>query len=347
MTPPQLLQALQARGLAGTPAEGSANTATAPATAPTAEGVSPAPATPTPHDRPWYIAALLGVSGWFAGIFLLVFIAILVQPDSAGKAGVTGALLLGAAWAMFKADPEGVFLAQFAFALSIAAQCLLLFAIGSNFHSAAPVVATALALQLALTLLIPNRLHCTISAVFATIVWALTLRFTLFGDIEYGYRLTEHASSPADALMGWLLAWLPVAAALWALIRREPAWMARGWQAVLRPVMNGLVIGLALGTLVSRPFESFYWFGSGSAQAGWLALWPLLSALGALGGIAAAFALRSRALMGACIVAALLHLSQFYYELGTSLLLKSLLMLAMGGAMLLAAKALTHEGSKA
>jgi len=69
-------------------------------------------------------------------------------------------------------------------------------------------------------------------------------------------------------------------------------------------------------------------------------LWPLLSALGALAAVAAAFARRRRGLMGVCVVAALLHVSHFYYALGTSLVVKSLLMLAMGGAALIAARVL-------
>jgi uncharacterized membrane protein len=69
-------------------------------------------------------------------------------------------------------------------------------------------------------------------------------------------------------------------------------------------------------------------------------LWPLLSAGAALAAVAAAFALRSRALMGACMVAVLLHVSHFYYALGTSLLLKSLLMLLTGAALLFTARRL-------
>jgi len=72
----------------------------------------------------------------------------------------------------------------------------------------------------------------------------------------------------------------------------------------------------------------------------------MLSAGAALGAVAAAFALRSRALMGACILAVLLHISHFYYVLGTSLLLKSLLMIALGVALLLASRAVTKATSE-
>jgi uncharacterized membrane protein len=41
--------------------------------------------------------------------------------------------------------------------------------------------------------------------------------------------------------------------------------------------------------------------------------------------------------MAVCVVAALLHVSHFYYVMGTSLLVKSMIMLAMGAAFLGAA----------
>jgi uncharacterized membrane protein len=113
--------------------------------------------------------------------------------------------------------------------------------------------------------------------------------------------------------------------------------MAAGRQEIARPVANGLIFGLAFATLISQPFETFGVFGH-SPRVGWLALWPMLSALASLGALAAAFALGSRGLMGLCVLAALLHMSHFYYAVGASLLFKSVLMLAMGAACLAAAR---------
>ena len=101
-------------------------------------------------------------------------------------------------------------------------------------------------------------------------------------------------------------------------------------------------MGLAFGTILSQPFESIVFFGSGSVRENWLAMWPLLSALASLGALVAAFALGSRGLMGICVLAALLHMSHFYYAMGASLLLKSLMMMLMGAACLVAAWKLRH-----
>jgi len=295
---------------------------------------TPAPLT---SARPWYIGLLLGASGWLAGGFLLVFVAMLFHPDTAGAAAVSGVVLLAAAWGLFKADPDGAFVSQLALALSFAGQCLVLFAMVEGTHALVAVAAAAFVLQAAMLGLMPNRLHRLMSALFALIAWALMWRFGLFGEPSWN-GANGSAPSLLAALAGWLITWLPVGAAVWLLIRHEPVWIARGWAPVLRPALTGLIVGIAFATLISYPLESFRWWGNAPVRTDWLALWPLLSAAAALGAVAAAFALGSRALMGAGIVAVLLHVSHFYYALGTSLLLKSLLMLLMGVALLLAAR---------
>lgn len=302
--------------------------------------------TPTAASgRPLAISLLLGVSGWFAGIFMLIFVALLIHPDNAASAAVTGSVLLAAAWGLFMVAQDGalVFLAQLALALSIAGQCLVVYAMGDHAGSLGPIAAGALVLQVVLALAMPNRLHRTLSTLFATIAWALTVRFMLL-DAHADWHRDQAPRLPSlpAVLGGWLLTWGPVAAALWWALRNESAWVARGWAALAQPLTTGLVAGLAFATLASQPLESTLWFDRGT-DAGGLAMWPLLSALAALGALAAAFAQGRRGLMALCAVAALLHVGYFYYALGTSLLLKSLLMLAMGVACVVAARALRSK----
>ena len=294
--------------------------------------------------RPLAISLLLGVSGWFAGIFMLIFVALLIHPDGAASAAVTGIVLLAAAWGLFMVAHDGaqVFVAQLALALAIAGQCLVVYAMSSHARSIGPIAAAALVLQVVLALVMPNRLHRTLSTLFATIAWALTVRFVLFdAHADWHRDHPPQATALPAALGGWLLTWGPVAAALWWALRNETAWAARGWAALAQPLTTGLIAGLAFATLASQPLEEMRWFGG--ANAGSLALWPLLSALAALGALAAAFAQGRRGLMALCAVAALLHVGCFYYALGTSLLLKSLLMLAMGVACIVAARVLRSK----
>ena len=292
--------------------------------------------------RPWYIGLLLGASGWLAGGFLLGFVALLFHPNSAAGAAVSGGVLLAAAWSLFKVDRDGAFTSQLAMALSFAGQCLMLFAMTQHTHGLAAIAGAAFVLQAGMLLLMPNRLHRVMSALFALIAWALMWRFGLFGEPAWSGSGASSATAPSlpAALAGWALTWLPPGAALWLLIRVEPGWIARGWAPVLRPALAGLIVGIAFATLVSQPLESFRWWGNAPVRQDWLALWPLLSAGAALAAVAASFALGSRALMGACIVAVLLYVSHFYYELGTGLLLKSFLMLAVGAALLFTARRL-------
>lgn len=299
-------------------------------------------------NRPLAISLLLGVSGWVAGGFTLMLVELMFRPDTSGQAAFSGLLLLGMAWWLFTTDRDGerVFVAQLALALSIAGQCLVLFAMTKDAHGIGPIASAALLLQIALALVMPNRLHRSLSTFFALVAWALTVRFVLFGEPEYGYRsgMLYGTSLPA-ALAGWLLAWVPVGAMLGVAIRREVMWGGRSWAPALSAIVTGLIGGLAFATLASHPFESFLWFGGQGANVGYLALWPLLSALASLGALAAAFELRRPGLMAMCVAAALLHVGHFYYALGTSLLVKSLLMLMMGGVFLAGAYALRSKES--
>lgn len=302
------------------------------------------PASPlsTPHDRPLAISLLLGASGWVAGLFMLAFIAMLFRPDEPAQAAICGLVLLAAAWGLYKVDSDGaqVFIAQLALAFSIAGQCLMLFALSGRAHSIVAIANAALVLQILLALVMPNRLHRTLSTVFACIAWALTVRFGLLGAPSFDWRgnMPRVTLSLAAAIAGWLVAWVPIIAALWWSIGHGATSALQRRPALVQPIVTGLTIGLAFATVASQPFESWRWLGGGEADVGGLALWPLLSAFGALAAVAAAYARRQRGLMSVCIVAALLHVSHFYFALGTSLLVKSVLMLAMGGIALIAAR---------
>lgn len=292
-------------------------------------------------DRPWYIGLLLGTAGWVAGIFVLIFVAMLWKGDGAAGAITSGAILLAAAWGLYRVDREGAFVSQLALALSIAAQFLLLFGLAETLgskHEFAGIAFIALVLQAFLVIVMPNSLHRTMSALFACTAWAFLVRFGLWDHSTNlwsgGGRQVE--PSHALALAGWAVSWLPIAGVLYMLVRREPEWMARGWQAVLRPAATGLVLGLAITTLLSQPLESLP-FGDSHGRGGF-SVWPLLSAFAALGALAAAFALGSRGLWATCVVAALLHVSHFYYAMGASLLVKSLTMAAIGAILLYAAR---------
>lgn len=318
------------------------------------KGVIPANAPAAPEDssnRPWFVSLLQGAAGWLAGIFLLVFLGLVFKPESTPALAGLGVVLLAAAWFMYYADRHGAFLDQLALAISIAGQCAVAASVLKNHYSALGASVLALFLQIVVLIVMPNRIARTLAAVFATISWVYTVRFSLRpGSIDNIFYEERYAGAPIDSLgawalpVGWLLTWVPlVSLAAW-LILREPQWMASSLRKVARPLLTGLLLGLSAGAIVAEPFTLVI-LGTELWGRGvdWLAIFPLLSIALAMFAAYCAFRVRSHALLGSAIFAALLHLARFYYLYGTTLLWKSVIMLCAGAALLLAGIALRER----
>jgi hypothetical protein len=288
------------------------------------------------NERPWFISIVLGLSGWLAGIFALACVALLFKPDTpAGFAGA-GLILLLAAFGLYAADRSGAFFDQLALALSIAGQLALTWAAADALKSEATTAALVAMMQVILLFVMPNALAKVLAAVFACCAWALAIRFAWWGPSD-SYVMHQQITL-AHALLAWFVVWIPIIAAVYGLIKTERLWMASRLRRLARPALNGLLVSLALATWVSEPNTNvLLWGGERQVPTNWLSLWPLLGAAGALYAALAAFQLRSRAMIGVSIAGALLHVAQFYYLLGTSLLMKSVIMLGVGVAALVTA----------
>ena len=304
-----------------------------------ARGVSADAAPPDVDNthRPWFVALLTGAAGWFAGVLLLCFIAIAFEPKSSVTIFVIGASLLAAAWVMYRSDREGIFLDQLALALSIAGQLAVAWSFLGDVKSTLVVAATLLALQLAIFVIMPNRAARTIAALFATIAWVYTLRSGLnpHSSNEDFWDDFEHTQPSASMMtLRWLLTWVPPLLLVWKLISRESEWMAGPLRSFARPLLTGLLLGIAAGGMATEPFMVFA-FGNeaiGMHMSLW-ALFPLLSLALALVAAYGAFRLRSPGLIGFAVFAALVHLSRFYYFYGTTLTWKAVIMLCLGVAL--------------
>jgi hypothetical protein len=294
------------------------------------------------HDRPWFISIVLGASGWLAGVFVLIFVATLFKPDSAGGIALAGLVLLSAAFGLYAADRNSEFFDQLALALSIAGQLAMVSAIYDATDSATATAALTCAMQVVLLFVMTNPLAKVLAVFFACCAWALTVRFGWWG--ESSYNTVRHVTL-MPALTGWFVVWLPIVGAIHALVKTEASWMAGAAQPIARAALIGLLVSLALATWLSEPFGSLM-FWDEQRQINWMALWPLLGAMGALLGAVYAFRIRNRVLIGVAAVGALLHVGQFYYLLGVSLLIKSCIMLAVGVLALLAAAWLHGYGSR-
>jgi hypothetical protein len=286
-------------------------------------------------ERPWFVSALLGVAGWFAGVFVLVFIGALFRPSGAMDFGIAAAVLLAAAFGLYAADRHNAFFDQLALALSIAGQVSATVALGSGLKSEAATAAWVAVMQCALLIIMPNRLARYLAAFFACVAWALAIRFAWWGE-ETWRSDARHPVSLGPALLGWLLIWVPVAAISVAAIRGEAKWMAQGARRIVRPALGGMLLALTCGTFASMPLELLdsLWSADSRVHTNWLAIWPLLNVSAALVAALGAFHLRNRALLGVAIAAALLHVGHFYFLLGTTLLMKSAIMLVIGAVLL-------------
>jgi hypothetical protein len=308
-----------------------------------ARGVLRGEAAPMPQassDRPWFVSLVLGAAGWLAGIFVLAFVAQLFEPDSAAELAPIGLVLLAAAFGLYAIDRESAFFDQLALALSIAGQLALVWAADEATDSTTGTALLALLQQLFVLAVMPNRLARALAAFFACIAWALTIRFAWWGESALGETQVDDLP---QALLSWLVIWGPLLGAAYALIRSEAQWMASGLRAVARPALAGLLASLSLAVWATEPFIGAQLGESDAEPSSWLALWPLLAVFAALFAAYCAFRVRSRPLIGLAIAGALLHVSQFYYLIGTTLLIKSCLMLAAGVALLAAAHVSQRE----
>jgi hypothetical protein len=302
------------------------------------------PDTPVPtavDQRPWFISAVLGVAGWFAGLCALVFFAMLFKPHGAGQISLIGGVLLAAAFGLYAVDRGSAFFDQLALALSVAGQIALIWAAGEATRSAAATAGCAAVLQLALLLAMPNPFAKALAAFFACIAWALTVRLAWWGESSLWHAGEPVALGPA--LLGWFVIWIPLAMAAHVLVKTERQWVASGLRRIARPALAGVIAGLTLGSWASEPLAGLQIWQHGAGRSNWLALWPLLALLAALFATFCAFRVRNRALIGLGVCGALLHVSQFYFLLGTTLLVKSILMLVVGAALLGVATRLRAE----
>lgn len=309
-----------------------------------------APAAPDEPDRPWFVSLLMGIAGWMAGLFVLVFLAILLDLDKRLQIAGTGVALLGVAWVLYAAGRGRVFVDQLALAFSIAGQLAISVYLMESIHAALPIAAAILGMQLLLLVVMPDRVARTLAATFASIAWVFVLRFAmrpdegagrLFDDRVHFTPLPFGEWTPA---IEWLLTWAPLIFIVIALRRSETRWMARRAAAFARPALTGLLLGLALGGMAAEPLDQLALDTDemGRAFNAW-GLLPLLSVALAMTAAWNAFLLRSSGLLGFAIAAALVHLARFYYLYGTTLTIKAAIMLGVGLVLLGAGRLLARR----
>jgi uncharacterized membrane protein len=267
------------------------------------------------NASPWFVRVMLGIAGWIGAAFLLMFVgaAFAFVMKDAASALVVGLACCAAAWGLFRRFGDADFTAQFALAVSLAGQGLIVVALAQYLKPEHPPFYLAVAAtQAVLALAMPNFLHRMLASAGAAVALALAIN-----------QARLHGLAAPLLCFGLVWIWL------------EPArWAASGryW----RPLGYGLVLALLL-VETFRLLGAEFLFGKAGAAPGWFAAHgPLIGrALNAAILVWAAVEIArgqspagSRTLLAAATAAALLGL----LSIGAPGLASALLILLLGFA---------------
>lgn len=309
---------------------------------------------------PWYVRVMLGIAGWVGALFLLGFVAVglsFVVESTAGSL-TAGVLLTGIAVALFRALGDNDFIAQFAFAISLAGQVLILLGLAQWLNEdTAKVAFCTMLLGTALFWLVDQFLHRFWSALVIvasgalvigsfglasmlpafgaacfTALWLTELRFADRCGVApaFGYALTigTLATVFSHRIFGpsWWLDWQPdliePKLSMWlsAAALGLTVWLC-GRYLLNRdlPVKTGRHDLILLVVSVLAAVIS--------THADGLVITALL--------IVIAHAIGNWPLLGVGLVSLLAYLSYYYYQMDLTLLTKSAVLLMVGSALLL------------
>ena len=307
---------------------------------------------------PWYMRTMVGIAGWIGAAFLLGFLGLaLTFVTQSGPAAISvGALLCAAAIALLWAFSRQEFLAQFALAVSLAGQALVITGLFQMFpgrdagvfvaiaafetvlavlarypvHRTWSAFAAALAIFLALHAWHVAALYPGLAALAFVVLQAAEMRFLAWGSLwratSAGMALALLAMVPAASFLdvGWLAGQSRAGAV--------PAWAAGG------ALLMGLVF---LGTVVRLLRQGGVALGSRlgvAATVGTLALavaaWPVPGVIAGMLVALCAFAAGRIAMAALGLVIAAAALSYYYYSFEAPLMTKALSLLAAGGVLM-------------
>lgn len=335
----------------------------------------------TQGGSPWYVRVMLGIAGWVGALFLLgsVFggLALLLLTSSVPAVGALGVIACFLAVIIYRSTKQNDFAEQFAFAVSLAGQALLVFSILSGldlfrntneFVSQVQLVAMLSAvLQLVLFLLVPNYLHRIWSALIG--VGAVVFLLNQFGLYPFTLSLVL-----AAAVAVWLqefrwvkhgemlraLGYSLVIVSIFHLLTQNYFWEGgRFWQNIfgIEPLggqtgelLASLALGLVLIVLVLTLLKRGAVALTNRIGIASLVLAVLVALIGVYApGITVGlvivllgFSQGNTILTGLGLVTVVVFVSQFYYLLHLTLLEKSVLLVVSGLGLLAVRQVLRH-----
>lgn len=312
-------------------------------------GELPPPAT---HSV-WYIRAMLGVAGWIGAWFLMGFfgLAFTLGLKNASAMFILGALCCAGAFAIFRSGRNNDFLTQFGLVVSLAGQFMIGFSIASLFDNRETSLEFLLfaVFEVLLVAIIPNFVHRVLSTIGA--VGGIAVALALQGAMSLlpsilafavvmiwlnEFRWAAHGSMVRPIGYGVtliLLSPLQLVASIWS--HHE---LHNGLIIWLGPLIIGaMLIKLVFGLLVRYEIAPNSKVGAISLAAAVAIAATAFKAPGiglALLVVILGFANANRILIGIGIIALLMYISHFYYQLNVTLLVKSMVLVGTGCALI-------------
>ena len=323
------------------------------------------------NDIPWFIQILFGLSGIVASLFLIAFLSLLLFGidgfDSVIALLITGLVLSAAGFVLFrnKQSRDNTFISSLALAISSAGQAYIAFALFDNNLSHPIDVWLFLIVQAVMTVIMPNRIYRLLGSIMTLGLTVYLLNYYHLPEVSLG--LLALITTGSNLSRYSLLQRIP---SKW----REDVFdiiKALGYASALMLLCVSVYFIAAeyshsLASYYGDTFRYNYYLAQGlltlaSLYAAYLILKrydvKLLSAAGLfIGGaivllgiisiyvsgllatsliIVIAIANSQRVLLGLGVTALVSYVFWYYYQLDTSLLIKSLSMLIVGLTMLM------------
>ncbi len=323
------------------------------------------------NDIPWFIQILFGLSGIVASLFLITFLSLLLFGidgfDSVIALLITGLVLSTAGFVLFrnKQSRDNAFISSLALAISSAGQAYIAFALFDNNLSHPIDVWLFLIVQAVMTVIMPNRIYRLLGSIMTLGLTVYLLNYYHLPELSLGllalittgsnlsrYSLLQRIPSKwrADAFditkaIGYASALMLLCVSVYFIAAEYSHSLASYYGDTFRYnyyLAQGLLTlaSLYAAYLILKRYDVKLLSAAGLFIGGAIVLLGIISIY--VSGLLAtsliiviAIANSQRVLLGLGVTALVSYIFWYYYQLDTSLLIKSLSMLIVGLTMLM------------
>ncbi|MCG3873549.1 DUF4401 domain-containing protein [Psychrobacter sp. Ps7] len=323
------------------------------------------------NDIPWFIQILFGLSGIVASLFLIAFLSLLLFGidgfDSMIALLITGLVLSAAGFVLFrnKQSRDNTFISSLALAISSAGQAYIAFALFDNNLSHPIDVWLFLIVQAVMTVIMPNRIYRLLGSIMTLGLTVYLLNYYHLPEVSLGllalittgsnlsrYSLLQRIPSKwrADVFdiikaLGYASALMLLCVSVYFIAAEHSHSLASYYGDTFRYnyyLAQGMLTlaSLYAAYLILKRYDVKLLSVAGLFIGGAIVLLGIISIY--VSGLLAtsliiviAIANSQRVLLGLGVTALVSYVFWYYYQLDTSLLIKSLLMFIVGLTMLM------------